>query len=72
MKDGKNLKSKTDVTSAKKNAAEYSSTALFVLIGLCLSALLLFVGFIVAACVCEFGSDEAVQEVFGVYAKALA
>ena len=32
----------------------------------------LFVGFIAAACVCEFGSDEAVQEVFGVYAKALA
>ncbi|GEM_PF-6875219 len=32
----------------------------------------LFVGFIVAACVCEFGTDEAVQEVFGVYAKALA
>ena len=31
----------------------------------------LFVCF-AAACVCEFGSDEAVQEVFGVYAKALA
>lgn len=55
----------------QKNAAEYSSTALFVLNGAFCLRFFLFVCF-AAACVCEFGSDEAVQEVFGVYAKALA